>query len=242
MVSTVITIGEQTTVIGQVASSDDASTHLAAAEQLASMLAPPEMIKGQMAGIVAAETANLRDDEEFAALEKKHPGVIDAVAFAVATELRQYGLERLPVLWKRLAAIYVVALTTAELRQAIDFYRSPSGAWLLDQIRANSGSAQLNKELLASGRDVTSSDLKSSTNAATTPLEAQMTPELRSDIALFIYSPVGVKLRELKPQLRQAQVDWSNERSPELAVKLKAVTAQTIEKFSNYAPKREGQR
>lgn len=238
MTPTVVTISGQSAVVGREVGADAAaSVHQATAEQLASMLAPPEMIKGQMAGIVAAESESLRNNAEFATLEKSHPGAIDAVAFAVAIELRQYGLARLPVLWKRLGAIYAAALTDVELRHATDFYRSAPGAWLLDQIRANSDTTRLNKERVASGRDVTTNDLQSSTDAAKQTFAERMTPEIHDAIAAFTYSPVGSKLRELKPQLRQVQVDWSNERSPELASRLKTVIAETITKFSEATPK-----
>ena len=101
--------------------------------------------------------------------------------------------------------------------------------------------AQLNRKRLADpSRKVTSGDLEASTDTAKTKLQVTMTLEQREAISAFLYSPLGEKLRALKPSLRQVQVDWANQRSPELQTRLQDMTAETIRKFSARSGSQKG--
>jgi hypothetical protein len=235
--------GQSVTVAGPaIIKASDPAAH-ATGERLAELLAPEDTIKAQMAGVFQSIATNLRTDPAYLDLEKKHPGVIDAVAFAMSAELRRAALNRLPDLRHHLGAIYDGVLSETELSQALDFYRSPAGKWLIEQMQnqAKGSVAQLNRERLADpARDVTSADLETSADAAKTKLQATMTPEQREAISAFIYSPLGEKLRALKPSLRQAQADWANERSPALAARLQSVTTETIRRFSHSSANQKG--
>lgn len=200
--------------------------------ELAKLLLPAEVFRAQSAGIYAALVDTLLADHDDAVLEREHPGISAAISFAATTALRQAALARLPQLWERLGAVYTAALTEEEIKQALAFYRSPTGEWLLQQMRVGADLASLNRERLANpSREVVAVDLDHSREEAQQSLAATMTPEQQTALTAFVYSPLGKKIRDLKPTLRAIQLQWANAPSEGLREQLEAVVKDTTVKF-----------
>jgi hypothetical protein len=176
--------------------------------------------------------ATMREQADIRALEDEYPGVTDA-AYKELRPLMLAELERgIPELWHRVAALYDKHFDQAELAELIRFYSGPTGQKLIRL--ANSG-----RELEPMMREMVSREDMSisekSVEEANKSLVAEALGQLApSDVMVLtelMQSPLGAKLRDIKPDMTKLTLEWTNEPNPAFEKKVEQVTEAAMMRF-----------
>lgn len=172
-------------------------------------------------------------DPDIAAMEKEYPGLVKACVEAMRPVLIRYTRASLPELWDRLAVLFATEMTEAELRAAIAFYRSPTGAKMLKVMEEQVDYGPLLTDMAKSGNyDVSPEALSRTARAGAQHLYTELSEEQRDEAARFAASPAGRKVVVLVPRVMAIHAEWSNESDPEFEAELEKVLVETVEKFT----------
>lgn len=183
----------------------------------------------------------LAANADYQVIEKAYPGYTAAILTAMRPEIERDLAERLPVLWARLGGVYADAMSEGEMRDALAFYRTPTGSWLIAQVVAGSDpTALIQRSIADPDAKVGANDLRDAiTKPAISRLSKDMTPERAKDILRFGATSAGQKLRAANPRLLEAAAGWSNEMSAQSGKRLEATVLQAAKQFIEKADKAE---
>lgn len=169
-------------------------------------------------------------DPNLGAMEKQYPGIIRHMIDAMRPEILRNVTSELPELWDRLAPIYAGALTEAEMRESLAFYRSPTGVWLIDTMANNADfSSALGRVVTDPNREITAADLKAGAVDSTIGAVAGgMTAERGRAIMAFHGTSAGQKMRALQPKLLEVSAAWSNETDPAAEARVQKIVQDAV--------------
>lgn len=209
---------------------------LALGKEMASLLNDAESTNRQMVKLFDETMPSvLAANPDVAELEAEYPGMIKRMIEAMRPEIERQVRDGLPVLWDRLAAVYAGALTDAEMREMLAFYRSPTGQWLIESIAEGVDLSKLMTNMLENeDAAITSGDLKTVINdSVERDLKRGMTKERERDIRRMYATPAGRKTVALNPRLLEIGAAWSNESTPEDDARLNEILEGVIAEFMN---------
>lgn len=204
----------------------------ALAYELAQLLSGEAIVMTQVRRVFAdALPKGLIADPNIAALEKERPGVVKAMIAAMEPVILRHMKIELPRLWERVTPIYAT-LGESDLREAMAFYRSPTGARVIDIMMAEVDYAPLFRGMAESGDyEVRSEDVNATLMTGASKVSAGLTPEQRAATVAFGASPAGRRIIALTPQVNAAMLTWTNEPSPALDAELEKVAVAALTDF-----------
>ena len=148
-------------------------------------------------------------------------GMVTAVKSAGRAETVAVLHEGYPGL-RRMAADKVRAsMTSAEMKQAADFYASPTGR-------------KLTAAAVASTRGSTASEIQNNIQAG---VVAAMSPDDAPALTAFAATPAYVKLQTLGPELQKASVKWAETLMAGNADRIRRAVASAVQRNSQKAGK-----
>lgn len=209
---------------------------LALGVEIASLLNNADSTSRQMVKLFdETMPSTLAANRDLAALEAEYPGIIKRMIEAMRPEVERQVIGGLPVLWDRMAAVYAGAMTDAEMREMLAFYRSPTGQWLIESIGEGADLSKLMANLLENeNASITSGDLNAVVTASVErDLKRTLTKERERDILRMYASPAGRKITALNPKLLEIGAAWSNESTPEEDARLSEIVEGVVAEFMN---------
>lgn len=166
---------------------------------------------------------------DFAAMEREHPGVTQAVIGAMRPIILNGMLARLPTLSARLTPIYAQAFTTAELHTLIDFYKSPTGARVIKAMGEGTDFSRLLGDMVANKNNaVTTEGVRAGVQSGVAEVIRTATPEDMKAMEALAATDAGKKLREIAPQIQAASVAWGSEPDPQLNAQVESAVKSAI--------------
>jgi len=191
------------------------ASSLALGREIATLLNGDSATQIQIDKIMKAMPQVLLADRDSAALEAKYPGLAANMVEAARAPLLRTMKRQMPALIERLGVVYAAALDEGELRQALIFYRSPTGLWLIDTVAHGADfSAMMTKMIENPDASLRGADFKGAIQGAAPALTAEMTHQRATEILAFLHSPAGGKIRALQPRLLEVGATWTNEPDP----------------------------
>lgn len=176
--------------------------------------------------------ATLAADPDFKAMEKDYPGITKAMLGAMRTIVVEDVMKSLPTLWDRVSKIYGEELSTAELDEAIAFYRTPTGTRLLESMSREADlSGMLKTMIAAEAATVTEGALRTETLASAKKTAGKLDSGDRQAITNFGWSPAGAKMRTANNRVMAVVAAWSNETTPEADARMEKAMIEVVEKF-----------
>ncbi|BCA59308.1 DUF2059 domain-containing protein [Sphingomonas sp. HMP6] len=208
---------------------------LASGIEIAKMLNPEkETLAGLDTVVRTMLQKMLAADPNIAAMEKDHPGFTTAGSEAIRSTTMTIMRERLPILWSRMGAAYARRLSVAELRQTLEFYQSAAGQRLVQAtLKGIDPSALVDKQIAEPDRKIEAGELSATLSASATKAAANATSEDRTALSNFTFTPLGLKVRELNPEMLKIAADWSNERDTTAEKRIADATAAAMAPFLN---------
>ena len=209
---------------------------LALGVEIAALLNNAESTSRQMVKLFDETMPSvLAANPDMAELEAEYPGIIQRMIEAMRPEVEKQVVGGLPALWDRMAAIYASALTDAEMREMLAFYRSPTGQWLIESIAEGADLSKLMGNLLEKDdASITPGDLRVVVaDSVERDLKRTMTKERERDILRMYASPAGRKTTALNSRLLEVGAAWSNESTPEEDARLNEILEGVVAEFVN---------
>jgi hypothetical protein len=191
------------------------ASSLALGREIAALLNGDGTTQVQIDKIMKAMPQALLANRDSAALEAKYPGLTAYMVEAARAPLLRTMKRQMPSLVERLGLVYASALNEGELRQALIFYRSPTGVWLIDTVAHGADfSAMMAKMIDDPDASLRGADFNGAIRGAAPTLTAEMTHQRATEILAFLHSPAGGKIRALQPRLLEVGATWTNEPDP----------------------------
>jgi hypothetical protein len=188
---------------------------LALGREIATLLNGDSTTQVQVDKIMKAMPQALLADRDTAALEAQYPGLVANMVEAARAPFLQTLKRQMPALIERLGVVYASALDENEMRQALIFYRSPTGLWLIDTVAHGADfSAMMAKMVENPDASLRGADFKGAIQGAAPSLSAEMTHQRATEILAFLHSPAGEKIKALQPRLLEVGATWTNEADP----------------------------
>lgn len=175
--------------------------------------------------------AALRSDEALAALELEYPGILKALWDAVMPEVERQADAKLPHLWEKLAAIYTSELNLAELEAASAFLGSTTGRKMVKMVNEGMVGPGVAAAMGSEEGTISASDLNSLKVVAATRMANSLSAEEQAEISTFAFSPAGLKLQQVAPQVNATAAEWANRSDPEDEARLDALMEKAMEAF-----------
>lgn len=172
-------------------------------------------------------------DPNVKALEQAYPGILKAMIAAMKPLLVGEMRAQMPGLWTMLGDLYAENLSDGDLRAALAFYRSPTGARIIDFMSRKTDMSPLIEQMISNGDySVTEQGLKDSTMTGASKVATALTPNEIAETTRFGLSPEGKRIIALTPQVNKRVAEWSNAPTPELDARLDKAVAAVIEKYT----------
>jgi len=203
-------------------------------ERLVLALTPAENIQSQVDQLMAAFVGAMQtQNQDFMGLEKRYPGLIDAVAVKMRPILVKTATETLPLYRADLLQFYQSNLSLEDARAAADFFGSSDGQAL---IRSATESIDYKRSAGALMReeDASAKDIEADKRSAGLKVAQDLSPKLRIQVMTFFRTPAGQRLIALGPAKSAIDRKWFNYSRPEDE---KAVEMATIEAMLEHIAK-----
>lgn len=201
--------------------------------ELAKLLNPPEpLIAVAARSFDQAFDKGLGSGAEVEKMEKEHPGLM-AELRRVTRDLTLSDLRAdMPAIQRRYARFYADNFTAEELAELTAFYRSPTGAKIIQAKFASIDPSEL-VERFAEDPDakLTAGDVEA-VNKGVMPgvWEGMSADDVRALLA-FGMRPVASKLKVAAPLIAQIEAEIANEPDPELDAAIDDAMAKVLERF-----------
>lgn len=175
--------------------------------------------------------AMLLADPQMKEMEARYPGLATAMADAMRPILLGYLRESVPVLWDRTAVIYS-ELSEADLRVLIAFYRSPTGARIIELMSSGAELGPMLEAMMADdARETTGQALTATTRQAANAAVRKLTPAQVQEAARFAQTPAARRAIALQPRMAAMMAEWANNPSPEVQAEMEAAIVPVVEHF-----------
>lgn len=187
-------------------------------------------------GIAATSSRNLLDsvisqmfeqNPELVALNGAFPGLDSAVRAALAGPLEREVARATPLYTSELADLYASNLTEVEIRQSVDFFRSPNGAALFAALGQNMKLTKSANEI-SSMKPASAEALKSDLSITGIKAIYALPADQRAKIISFFNSPTGKTLSALNEKKAEIDLKWFNYLSPEGEKEVEAAVIETM--------------
>jgi hypothetical protein len=176
--------------------------------------------------------AQLRAQPVYQALEVDYPGLTTHIAAAMREPLTKGLLDNTGPLIDGLAQVYATNLTEAELRELLDFYRSPAGHWLVLEIAKGWDASQLLQAAIEDpDHQVTAAEVRRGVANAMRPAMDKIPAENRASLARLAFRPLIRKLNQINPQLSQVAASWANGLPPEASARVSEAVEKAGQEF-----------
>lgn len=180
-------------------------------------------------------TQVMMSDPYASSIEADHPG---AVAFAVR-RIHPFVVERMrqriPSIHQTLAEFFAQHFTENELRAAIAFFRSPSGARFLELQFANTSFDEIVNTFAEQGQNTTDAVDTVARDGAMIAM-SRLNSEQRREVIRFNMTPTGQKLISLSPQVSELVTNWSNQRDPDGELIVAEIFVEAVGEFIAESP------
>lgn len=174
----------------------------------------------------------LRKNPDVAAMEKLYPGALVAMIDGMRPVIVSKTLEALPGLWKEVAPVYANALSEAELKQLLAFYRGPTGKRVIEAMGRGADYSQAIVRSINSGdTKVTANDFKSGASAGVARVIQESNPEDINAMIALMKTDAGKKLPGITAVVLQCSADWSNRIMPQIQPDVNEAAQAAIENF-----------
>lgn len=199
---------------------------------LAELVSPHDLFVSQVVrGGREAFLALGSGDSELAALERLHPGLIDAVWTAVAPEFTSYGEKLLPAHRAGLAGLYRARLTPAEVAAVHIFFSSDTGKKLVRQMYTANVQPVIDELIAAPGEDVSAGSYdrvqRSIIDQATRSLSKADATALEQLTRTVCLSKMG----ELGAEVERVSLELINQRDPAFEARIGKIAAAAMNRF-----------
>lgn len=173
-----------------------------------------------------------RNNDDFKALEGKHPGYTDAVLAEFKVALARYTRESLPGYYDRVASLIASHLDAAEIDDLAAFYRTPTGQKLLRGVSENMTAESVLAEVEADPDRPTSLSAVTKDHKAAAEAAAKLVD--KTDEAALIalaQKPYFARAQAIIPKMRKLEQDFMNEPAPEFENDIERIVKDTIARF-----------
>ena len=173
-----------------------------------------------------------RSNDDFKAVESKHPGYTDAVLAQFKVVIARYTRESLPDYYDRVATLIASHLNAAEIDDLTAFYRAPTGQKLLRGVSENMTVESVLAEVEADPDRATS--LSAVTKDHKTAAEAAAKLVDKSDEAAliaFAQKPYFARAQAIIPKMRKLEQDFMNEPAPKFEEDVARIVTETLDRF-----------
>ncbi len=158
------------------------------AQQLARIVLPSgEYLAIRVPRFSEAFAVELKEDEEYAALEKTYPGISETFAVVARAEATKAYGRAITLLQDDVAKIYATNFSDAELDKLITFFRTPTGSAMITLSVASGGDSATAFE----------ADRRAKALAFVQNIDEQG----KADLTLFMQSGLQPKARALAPEI-----------------------------------------
>ncbi len=201
------------------------------AVELAEALNSEPLIRTQIAKMLnETMPASFAQNPDMASLERAYPGTIAAVIDAMRPLMTDHMISVLPAMWRDVAPEYANALTAAELRQLLAFYRGPVGV-RIGAIMAQGidYSAGLNRIIANDDATLNVSDIQDGTRRGVARLVRDASAEDMAAMNALVTTSAGRKLPAITIAVNKRIAAWAARPTPELDARIeKAVDAAMV--------------
>jgi Uncharacterized protein conserved in bacteria (DUF2059) len=165
-------------------------------------------------------------------LEARYPGVIEAMLRASVATMNAQMHKRVPVLWDRMADIYLDAFSMPELDQLLAFYGSPTGQRIMTSFdRRLKPKAMMNDMVKNDDFSVSVGSLKSDLADTVPGVVRDMTSADKAALMKFMQTSAFRKINATSGRIQQALLSWMQEESPEEADELEGVMSDAMKAY-----------
>jgi hypothetical protein len=152
---------------------------------------------------------------DFVEMESRFPGITAAFIEKLSPAIVDTVIPRLPELWARVSPVYARSFSENELRELLNFYRSPVGTRMIEIIGKRGDFTRLLGEAMrTSDPKVSAEGISSGIDIGIRAVGAEMSAADKAEIQRFESSPLGPKLLSIRPELAAMSAEWGNEPSP----------------------------
>ncbi len=153
----------------------------------------------------------LRAQPAFASAEQHYPGIIRYFVEQLRPVVERQTIARIPALLDRLGALYAANLTEAQLRETLEFYRSPAGRDLIRRVAEGWDLGQiLGQSIQNPDHAIKDAALSGAMMGAAATGIADMPEDYRSALFRFSMSPTGLRVASVNRQIVSITAEWAN--------------------------------
>ena len=183
----------------------------------------------------------LKKDPNIAQMETDYPGIVEAMLAEARPLLRAYTTRVLPKYHGRMAALVASRMTSPEILDLTEFYRSPTGRKLVNAVNEN---IRLDASL---AEIISNPDAPTSLEAVTKDHQAAAAKALKSVDSSDVNplrelgrKPYFEKVRALGPAMRKLDQELMNEPDPEFDKVLEDAFKRALDRHMAAADKKSG--
>ncbi|HEX6740996.1 MAG TPA: DUF2059 domain-containing protein [Sphingomicrobium sp.] len=177
----------------------------------------------------------LRTNENVAALEVDHPGLLNAVYAAARGLVAPYMRREIPVLQAEMAKLYAARFSASELDDLTTFYESPTGQRLIGGVIANQDVRGIAEEYMKTG-SFGQESIEAQKRSAVAKTMGELEQRDRDALLAFSKSPAFPKLAAIRSDATQILQTWMNRPTPEYDREMDAVIAKAMEDYMAQHP------
>jgi hypothetical protein len=206
---------------------------MAKAMELARTVQPREiLIENTMSVLDKQAVEGLHSEPNLKQMEAEHPGLVDAMWAAARPILAETVVKSIPELWNGLAGVYARHFTSAQLDQAIQFFRSPTGRKFVVEMNRNADIKPMIRDAAGPGDGrIGEQSYLQTVNGAAQAAAAAMTPAETREFERFMTTPTGRALAGAGPDVTRVILAWTNRTDPETDARVQAAMVGAVEKF-----------
>jgi len=188
-------------------------------------------VRGGKRGFYASMAADAGGRE----MEQTYPGITAALWAAAEPEVRRAMTEQHPQYVDLIASIYSSRLTPAELEALLQFYSTPTGRKILDQIQRGMVPDAIYEEALRTGQ-LSQTAMQAAIDAESRKFSATLTPEDRAAIVGVMRAVPMAKMERLNAELIQSLLQWVDKTTAQLRARLEPIYGSAAERYMRDHP------
>ena len=186
-----------------------------------------QVVRGGRGAFLALGSSN----PDVAAVEKLHPGVIDAVWKAVEPEFTFYAEKLLPAHRAGLAAVYQARLTQAEVAAVHLFFSSETGRKLVRQMYTADVQPVIDELVAAPEKDVSAASYARVQRSIIGQATRSLTQDDAPALAQLTRTVNLSKMQELGAEVQRVSLELINRPDPAFEARVAKVAAVAMEDF-----------
>lgn len=166
------------------------------------------------------------------ALEKAFPGMPAELRRAIRETTLADLRADMPAIHRRYAGFFGASFTPEEVAELLAFYRSPTGAKIIQAKFANLDVSKVTDRFAEDPEaKLTAGDVNALNNSAMPGVWKDMSADDVRALMAFALRPVARKLKAAAPQVAQIEAEIANEPDPALDAAIEAASRKVYERF-----------